>query len=127
MSKIRTDRINEEIEHAIAEIIPSVKDPRIRDAGMISVTHADTAGDLSVSKIYLSVFSTSGDMNKKEFMQGLKSCTGFIRKELGIRVKLRVIPELTFILDDSLDRGAHVIDLIQKTVRKEEQKDHEQG
>jgi len=126
MSKIRTDRINEEIEHAIAEIIRDVKDPRVRNAGMISVTHADTAGDLSVSKVYLSCFAPGKEINKKELIQGLKSCTGFIRKELGMKVKLRVIPELTFILDDSLDRGARVIDLIQKTVQTEEEKKNEQ-
>jgi len=122
MSKIRTDRINEEIEHAIAEIFTRVKDPRVRDAGLISVTHADTAGDLSSTKIYLSVYASGKEINRKELMQGLKSCTGFIRKELGIKAKLRIIPEITFILDDSLDRGSHVIELIQKTVQEEAEK-----
>ncbi len=120
MSKIRIDRINEEISHAVSEILPTVKDPRVQGAGMISVTHVDTAGDLSLSKIYLSVFPLAGkEVNPKELTQGLKSCSGYIRKELALRVKLRLSPELVFILDDSLDRGAKVINLINQTMKED--------
>lgn len=120
MSKVRIDRINEEISHAISEILPTVKDPRVQDAGMISVTHVDTAGDLSVSKIYISVFPLAGkEVNTKELKAGLKSCSGYIRKELSLRVKLRLSPEPVFILDDSLDRGAKVINLINHTMKED--------
>ena len=99
MSKVRIDRINEEIAKAIAEILPTVKDPRIASAGMISVTHVDTTGDLSLSKIYLSVFPTDGQVpDRREIAAGLKSSAGFIRRELAMRVRLRLSPELHFIL-----------------------------
>ena len=120
MSKVRIDRINEEISHAVSEILPTVKDPRVQDAGMISITHVDTAGDLSVSKIYISVFPLAGkEVNARELKAGLKSCSGYIRKELSLRVKLRLSPEPVFILDDSLDRGAKVINLINHTMKED--------
>ena len=115
MSKVRIDRINEEIAKAIADILPTLKDPRIVSAGMISVTHVDTAGDLSLSKIYLSVYPTDGGVpDKKEIAAGLKSSSGFIRRELAARVRLRLSPELHFILDDSIAHGSKILDLIEK-------------
>ena len=115
MSKVRIDRINEEIAKAVSEILPTVKDPRIASAGMISVTHVDTSGDLSLSKIYLSVFPTEGRTpDRKEIAAGLKSSTGYIRRELSLRVRLRLSPELHFILDDSIAHGAKILDLIEK-------------
>lgn len=122
MAKNRIDRINEEILHALPAILRTVKDPRVQNAGMISVTHVDTAGDLSQCKVYLSVFAPGVELNKKEFTQGLKSCSGYIRKELAAQVKLRVAPEILFILDDSLDRGAKIIQLIQTTLESDQEK-----
>ena len=115
MPKIRIDRVNEEIAKAISDILPTVKDPRIAEAGMISVTHVDTSGDFSLSKIYISIFPTNGQaVNPKEIRAGLKSSTGYIRRELAARVRLRISPELQFILDDSIAHGAKILEMIEQ-------------
>ena len=115
MPKIRIDRVNEEIAKAISDILPTVKDPRIAEAGMISVTHVDTSGDFSLSKIYISIFPTNGQaVNPKEIRAGLKSSTGYIRRELAARVRLRISPELQFILDDSVAHGAKILEMIEQ-------------
>lgn len=119
---LRTDRINEEIAKAISEILPTIKDPRVQKSGMLTITHVDTSGDLSQAKVYISVFyNKDADQAhvKKELKAGLKSSSGYIRKCLGTAIKLRSLPELFFILDDSLDRGARIIKLINDTIEEE--------
>ncbi len=107
----RQIRINDEILRETATIIRSeLKDPRI--GGMISVTKVDTTSDLKYSKVFVSVLGS--DSVKKETMEGLKSCSGFIRKELARRINLRNTPELKFMLDDSLDNAFKIDNLIRE-------------
>lgn len=108
MSSTRMVRINEEIQKFLSEAIRTVKDPRVH--GLISVTHVDTTSDLKYAKIYVSVLDKS---DAKEVLKGLKSASGYLRRELGHALSLRATPELTFILDDSIDRGAHILELIE--------------
>ena len=110
MSNFRPDRINNEIKSAVAEILPELKDPRIR--GLVSVTRADVAADLKTAKIYISVFADAD--TAKDIMRGLRSAAGFVRRELGRRVEIRALPELNFILDDSITRGAQIIETLGK-------------
>jgi len=110
MASNKLQRINEEIQYALSELIRNVKDPRIHQ-GMISITGVETTGDLKYCKVYLSVL---GLQNEKDLLKGLKSASGYLRHELGQRVKLRNVPELMFQLDRSIEYGAHINDIINK-------------
>ena len=76
---------------------------------MISVTRVETTGDLRYSKIWLSVM---GMRDEKEFKKGLKSASGWLRRELGSAMNLRYTPELVFEIDHSIEYGAHISQLI---------------
>jgi ribosome-binding factor A len=104
----RIPRTNEDIQRVLASILRSIKDPRVNQ-GMISVTAADATSDLKYCKVYLSVL---GLQSEKEFMRGLKSASGFVRRELSASLKLRNTPELIFHLDKSIEYGAHINALI---------------
>ena len=99
----RTDRIAEEIRKVISEMIQNeLKDPRVK--GLISVTKVLLTKDLKFCKIYISVMGA----DKEEVLQGIKSGAGYMRKELGSRVQIRILPELQFVIDDSIEYGAHI-------------------
>lgn len=107
MASNRIGRINEEIQRELASLIPSVKDPRV--TGMISVTAVDTTPDLKYAKIYISVLDKS---DCEQVLKGLKSAAGWLRRELGRSLNLRNTPELTFVRDDSIDKGAHILEML---------------
>ena len=107
MASNRIGRINEEIQRELSDLIRSVKDPRV--TGLISVTAVDTTPDLKFCKVYISVLDKS-DVN--QVLKGLKSAAGWLRRELGRTLNLRATPELTFVRDDSIDQGAHILDLL---------------
>ena len=108
MSSLRMGRINEEIQRTLAGLVRTVKDPRVH--GLISITAVDTTPDLKYAKVYVSSLDQS-DM--KEVIKGLRSAAGYLRRELGRAVNLRATPELTFIRDDSIDHGAHILEIIE--------------
>lgn len=103
------DRINEDIRRVLADKLREVKDPRIQQGAMLTVTHTDTTNDLRFCKVYVSVL---GDYDGKELMRGLRSVAGYLRRELGRSLDLRYTPELTFFLDTSIEHGAYINRLI---------------
>ena len=107
MASNRIGRINEEIQRELAALIPAVKDPRV--SGMISVTAVETTPDLRYAKAYISVLDKE---NGERVLKGLRSASGWLRRELGSALKLRYTPELVFQLDDSIDKGAHILELL---------------
>ena len=107
MASNRIGRINEEIQREMSSLIRTVKDPRV--SGLISVTAVDTTPDLKFCKIYISVLDKS-DVN--QVLKGLKSASGYLRRELGRTLNLRNTPELTFVRDDSIDQGAHILEML---------------
>lgn len=107
MASNRIGRINEEIQRELADLIPNVKDPRV--TGMISVTAVETTPDLRYAKVYVSMLDKSG---AQEVIKGLKSASGYLRRELGRSLKLRYTPELVFEEDHSIDKGAHILELL---------------
>ena len=107
MASNRIGRINEEIQRELASLIPNVKDPRV--SGLISVTAVDTTPDLRYAKIYISVLDKS---DCAQVLKGLKSASGYLRRELGHALQLRYTPELTFVRDYSIDQGAHILDML---------------
>ena len=107
MASNRIGRINEEIQRELSALIPAVKDPRV--SGMISVTAVETTPDLRYAKAYISVLAKE---NGERVLKGLRSASGWLRRELGSALKLRYTPELVFQLDDSIDKGAHILELL---------------
>jgi len=105
MASNRIYRINEDIKFVLSELLRDIKDPRISGQGLISVTGTDTTGDLRYCKVYLSVL---GLKSEKDLKKGLRSASGWIRRELGMRLDLRYTPELVFELDKSIEHGAHI-------------------
>ncbi len=103
----RMGRINEEIQRELSALLPTVKDPRVK--GLISVTAVRTTADLKYAKVYVSLLDGgAGD----EVLRGLRSASGWLRRELGERLRLRNTPELTFAVDDSMARGAHILQML---------------
>ena len=118
MASNRIGRINEEIQREISAQIRRLKDPRVSGTGMVSVTRVDTTGDLRYSRIYISVLNKD---QEKDVLKGLKSASGFLRRELGSALRLRYTPELQFIADDSMEYGAHILELLHNVEVQEEQ------
>ena len=108
MANNKIGRINDDIQRSLSTILRSIKDPRIQQ-GMLSITRVDTSGDLGQAKIYLSLLNMDSE---KELNKGLKSASGWLRRELGSALKLRHVPELVFILDRSIEHGAHINELL---------------
>ena len=109
MASNRIGRINEEIQRELAEQIRYLKDPRVSQVGMVSIIRVDTTGDLRYARVYVSVLDKN---QEKDVLKGLKSASGFLRRELGARLKLRYTPELQFVMDDSIAYGAHILDML---------------
>ena len=106
----RIDRISEEIRKELCNIIRELKDPGIPQ--MVTVTKVDVARDLSIAKAYVSVFGN--EKVQKDALSALKRAAGFIRREVAHRVKLRAVPEFSFILDDSIAYGSHINEILKK-------------
>ncbi len=106
----RISRVAELIKREVSlMLLQDIKDDRV-GAGMVSVTDVDVSGDLQHAKIYVSIYGT--DEARAETMAGLKSATGYIRSELGHRVRLRRTPEVVFQEDRSIERGTRVLSLL---------------
>lgn len=116
MASNRIFRINEDIKFVLSDLIRNIKDPRVSDQGLISITGVDTTGDLRYCKVYLSVY---GLKSEREMKKGLKSASGWLRHELGQRLDLRYTPELVFELDKSIERGAHISRIMNELEAKE--------
>ena len=108
MAKDRINRINEEVMREVAMIIRDLKDYRI--PLMTSVVSVSVTNDLSYAKIFVSVMGD--EETKKNALAGLKSAAGYVRRELGRKVQLRITPEIIFELDRSIEHGAHINQII---------------
>lgn len=119
MASNRIGRINEEIQRELAARIRSLKDPRVSGTGMVSVTRVNTTPDLRYAQVYISVLDKT---QEKEVLKGLKSAAGFLRRELGAALRLRYTPELQFVADDSIEHGAHILELLRDVERRDAQR-----
>ncbi len=111
----RSDRVGDEIQRVIADIIQNeIKDPRL--PSMVSVVEVRVSRDLSHAHVYISVL---GDAKaKKDCAAAFRSATGFIRREITSRIRLRVSPELHFVFDESIERGVRMTRLIDEAIGK---------
>jgi ribosome-binding factor A len=112
----RVSRVSSLIKREVSQmLLNEIKDDRV-GAGMVSITDVDVSGDLQHARIFVSIYGTKEA--KIETMAGLKSSTGFVRRELGNRMRLRRAPEITFLEDLSLERGDRMISLIDSVTRQ---------
>src|SRR5690554_3136602 len=101
----RIERINEEIKKELSILLKSdIKDPRI--SGMISITNVKVTNDLRYAKVYVSIYGT--DQQREDSIKGLESAGGYLRKEIGKKIRLRYVPELIFVQDNSIEYGMHI-------------------
>ena len=120
MASNRIGRINEEIQKELSSVIRNLKDPRVQDT-MISVTRVEATPDLRWAKVYVSFLQED---KAKDALKGLKSASGYLRRELGQRLQLRYTPELQWEQDDSIVYGAKMLKLINSLeVSKDEDTD----
>lgn len=112
----RINRIDEEYKKELSNIIDrELKDPNI--TGLISVTKVKVTTDLKYAKVYVSIM---GSKNLKDTMKGLKNASGYIRTELAKRINLRNTPEITFEIDDSIEYGAKIDNILKEIMPKKE-------
>ena len=105
----RTDRVNELLRQEISQLLSrDLNDPRL--SGLVSITQVETTTDLRHARVFVSVFGYR--QNKEDVLNGISSAARFLRRELGERLSLRYIPELKFVLDDSLDKAEHIYEVM---------------
>lgn len=114
MKGLRGERLASEFQKAVYEVISR----RLRDrvpqlSAIISVTGADVAPDMKTAKIYVSIYDTSEEKKLASF-ETIKENAGFIRHELAGMLRIRTVPALTFILDGSMEYGAHIDEILNK-------------
>lgn len=110
MGQLRVEKVQELIKQEISEIImKDLKDPRI---GFVTVTQVECTGDLREAKIFVSIMGKDEEI-EQSFM-GLDRALGYIRREIGARIRLKFTPILSFVLDKSLNYSAHIQELLLK-------------
>jgi ribosome-binding factor A len=123
MSFHRIERVNSLMRHELSELLQrEVKDPRLSSS--VIVTGVETAPDMRHARVFVSHI-VKAEEEKRETLEALDSAAGFLRRELAEKLRLRHIPDLTFEWDDSIERGAHLLELIDKV--SEESKKKEKG
>jgi ribosome-binding factor A len=105
----RSERVRRLLQHEICKILREVKDPKI---GFITITDVKLTDDLSESKVYYSVLGNG--KARSDTNDGLNRAVSFIRRRLGSELKLRKMPTIQFIFDDSLERAERVVSLLDK-------------
>lgn len=109
MAGYRIDRVSEDIKREIIAVIRELKDPRVMDK-TLTVVRVEVSSDASYAKVYISAME--GLETAKEAVKGLKSATGYIRREVGKRLHLRKTPELNFVADDSIEHGMNIVKMM---------------
>lgn len=119
MAGYKINRITSDIKISLSELLREVKDPRV--SKLLSIVKVDVSGDLSYATVYVSAIE--GFEATVNSVKALKGAAGFLRRELGSRLKLRKVPELRFIADDSIEQSANISKIIDSF--KEETQDEE--
>ena len=107
----RTDRINGLLRQEISQLLSrQIKDPRLH--GVISITQVKTSSDLRSATVFLSVLGDAA--TKHNALQGIQSATSFLRRELGDALALRHVPSLKFVLDDTMEKADHLLEVMDR-------------
>ena len=115
MAGFKMGRLTEDMKRELSALIRELKDPRIDP--MLSVVKVQLANDLSHCKVYVSTIQ--GMEQTKTWVKGLVSASGYLKRQMGQRLHLRKVPELTFIADDSIAYGSHIIQMMEELEQKE--------
>ena len=121
MANNRIAGINQAIQKELSDLLRNVKDPRVQNT-MISITRVETTPDLRWAKVCVSFLEEN---RAQEGMKGLKSASGYLRRELGRTLQLRYTPELQWELDDSITYGAKMLELINSLGVKHDEEEEE--
>ena len=108
MAGFKTNRIASELQNELSSLIRDLKDPRI--SKLLSIVTVEVSGDLSQAKIYVSAIE--GVDASVQSVKGLQSASGYLKREISSRLKLRKMPVFKFIADDSISHSAHIADII---------------
>lgn len=103
----RSERLAEVIKKEVSDLLRQMKDPRV---GFVTVTMVDVSSDLRYAKVFVSTLGS--DEEQDTTLKALQRAQGFVRTELGKRIRLRYIPEVSFILDNSIEEGVRIIRII---------------
>ena len=115
-SQLRVEKLQELIKQEVGKmLLKEIKDPRI---GFVTVTEVEMASDLHEAKIFVSIMGT--EENIKETLKGLRSALGFIRREIGKRIRMRYVPKFSFALDTSLNYSEHIQKILLDINKSEE-------
>ncbi|MBD1581458.1 30S ribosome-binding factor RbfA [Pseudoalteromonas sp. S16_S37] len=116
----RTDRVAQQIQKEIAVILQrEIKDPRL---GFVTVSAVEVSRDLSYAKIFITVLNTTDEDKTKQSVAILNDATGYIRSVLGKRIRARIMPELRFVVDNSLLEGMRISNLVDSVIREDNKK-----
>lgn len=115
MNTQRIERVNSLIKQEISYIVQNLKDPRL---GFITITGVEVSPDLKCAKIFFSILGTENE--KKEALKILASASKYMRGELAGKVRLRHLPALNFIFDESIERGSKILELLNQIASKRE-------
>ena len=108
----RIEKVAALIRREISELlINGIRDARVHQ-GMVTITDVEVSGDLQHCKIFVSIFGE--ETSREEILSGLRASTGFVRGELGRRLKMRRSPEVVFYLDRGIEKGTSVLNLLGK-------------
>ena len=119
----RSQRVVEQIRRELAELIRlEVKDPRV---GFITLTDVEITPDYAHAKVFFTNMTGEGDV--PEILQGLRRASGFLRRELGRRIRIHTIPELHFHYDRSVEEGSRLSQLIDEVVKEDEARQHDEA
>jgi ribosome-binding factor A len=116
----RTERVAGEIREILGDMVVrgAIKDPRVRDAGLVTITYVRISGDLRQARVFFTVHGADAAAAEKVRV-GLQSAAGFMRKHVGERLRLKATPGLDFEVDRVLDQEAHIEQLLREVAKKE--------
>ena len=117
MAGYKINRITQDVKITLSELLREVKDPRV--SKLLSIVKVDVSGDLSYATVYVSAIE--GFETTVNSVKALKGAAGYLRRELGMRLRLRKVPELRFVADDSIEQSANISKIIESF--KEEESD----
>ena len=119
----RPERVAQRIKRETADILETtLRDPRL--GGMVTVTDVEVTHDMAMARIYVSILEEG--KAREQALQALASAAGFVRRQLASRLGLREVPELRFVLDTSIERGARVEDILRRLAEGEALADDEE-
>jgi ribosome-binding factor A len=109
----RVNRVQALLLRELTDIIGRLKDPRV---GMVTVVETKVTRDLMYATVYVSVLGS--EKEQQQTMDALVSAQGFVRREVGQRIKLRSVPEIKFVYDETIERAAHLTALIDSLAKE---------